>query len=276
MSDITWLGPTEDTAEDAFIGRIRVDSRTMGPAWFEALDSAVDSAEAAVRDGSVRVVVLFGGHPKAFSYGLDLPAAFKAWGKLFQGGLAADREQLRHLIGRLQRPFQRLYALAVPVIGVIHGYCLGGGLDLASACDIRIASEDAVFSLRETRIAIVADLGSLQRLPHIIGQAHTRDLAFTGRDVDATEAKAMGLVTRVLPDQDAAVADATAMARMIAANAPLTVRGAKAILNRQIDPSLRDGLDYVATWNSAFLASEDLGEAFASYAGKRPAKFRGR
>lgn len=275
MSDITWIAPPE-TGEDAGIGRLRVESRTMGPSWFEALGAALDAAEAAVDSGALRAVVLHGGHPKALSYGLDLPAAFSAWGKLFQGGLAADRTRLRALIGRLQRPFQRLHDLAVPTVSAIHGHCIGGGLDLVAACDIRYASEDAILSLRETRIAIVADLGSLQRLPALIGEAMTRELAFTGRDIDAAEALRMGLVTRVLPGRDEALAAALETARQIAANAPLTVRGAKAILNARLDAELRSGLDRVATWNAAFLASEDLAEALSAFLAKRPPAFKGR
>lgn len=275
MSDITWT-PAPEGGDEVGIGRIRVDSRTMGPSWFEALDAALDEAEEAVDTGTLRAVVLHGGHPKALSYGLDLPAAFGAWGKLFQGGLAAERTRLRALIQKLQRPFQRLHDLAVPTVAAIHGHCIGGGLDLVAACDIRYASQDAVLSLRETRIAIVADLGSLQRLPPLIGEAMTRELAFTGRDVSAGEALRIGLVTRVLPGRDEALSAALETARAIAANAPLTVRGAKAILNARLDAELKEGLDRVATWNAAFLASEDLAEALSAFLAKRPPAFKGR
>jgi len=162
------------------------------------------------------------------------------------------------------------------VIAAIHGWCIGGGLDLASACDIRLASADAKISLRETKIAIVADLGSLQRVPTLIGQGLTRELAFTGRDIGAEEAKAIGLVNHVYADKDALWAAADALAAQIAANAPLTVRGVKQVLDYSRDHSIDDGLNYVAAWNSAFMASEDLGEAVAAFMNRREPTFKGK
>ena len=107
-----------------------------------------------------------------------------------------------------------------PVIAAIHGYCIGGGVDVVSACDIRVASADAVFSVRETKVAIVADLGSLQRLPRIIGKGHVAELALTGKDITAARAKEIGLVNDVAPDADAALAAARQLAAEIAANSP--------------------------------------------------------
>jgi enoyl-CoA hydratase len=149
-------------------------------------------------------------------------------------------------------------------------------LDLAAACDIRLASADVKISLRETKIAIVADLGSLQRLPAIIGDGLTRELAFTAKDVPADRALAIGLVNAVHPDAAALQAAATAMANEIAANAPLTVRGVKKVLDFGRSRRVQDGLDYVAVFNSAFLSSEDLGEAMAAFLEKRPADYKGR
>ena len=153
---------------------------------------------------------------------------------------------------------------------------LGGGVDLIAACDLRVASADAVFSVRETRIAIVADLGSLQRLPAIVGSAQARELALTGRDIDASRAHAIGLVNQIAADRDAAWVGAQALAAEIAANPPLTVRGVKQVLDYSAGKSIDDGLAYVAAWNAAFLASEDLGEAVAAFAQKRPPRFNGR
>src|SRR5262249_28345638 len=134
----------------------------------------------------------------------------------------------------------------------------------------------ARFSLREVKVAMVADLGSLQRLPRIIGQGATRELALTGKDIDAARAQSMGLCNDVLPDRAALDAAARAWAAEIAANPPLVVRGVKDVLDHGEGKSVAEGLDYVATWNSAFLASEDLGEATAAFAAKRTPEFKGR
>ncbi len=263
-----------ELAVDGPIATINVVNRTMPPAFFEELGAVCDAVEA---DESVRVAVIRGAHPKALSYGLDLPAAFGKWGNLFRGGeLARGRTRLHRLIKQLQAPFNKLAALRVPTIVAIHGWCIGGGVDLISACDIRMASADAKFSVRETKIAIVADLGGLQRLPPIIGQGATRELAFTGRDFDAAYAREIGLVNAVHEDHAALAAAALALAQEIAANPPLTVQGVKAVLNQGIDREIGRGLDYVAAWNSAFLPAEDLGEAVSAFTAKRAPEFKGR
>ena len=163
-----------------------------------------------------------------------------------------------------------------PVIAAIHGYCIGGGVDVVSACDIRVASADAVFSVRETKVAIVADLGSLQRLPRIIGHGHVAELAFTGKDITAARAQEIGLVNDVFADADAVVAGALSMASEIAGNSPLAVEGTKAVLTAGEGRSVAEGLDYVAAWNAGFLQSDDLVEAMTAFMAKRPPEFRGR
>ena len=164
----------------------------------------------------------------------------------------------------------------VPVIAAVHGWCIGGGVDLISACDVRTASADARFSVRETKLGIVADLGSLQRLPRIVGQGNARELALTGTDIGAQRAQAMGLISEVATDRDGALQAARAMAQEIAENPPLVVRGVKQVMNFGEDKSVDDGLEYVAAWNSAFLASEDLGEAVSAFAARRAPEFKGK
>jgi enoyl-CoA hydratase len=149
-------------------------------------------------------------------------------------------------------------------------------VDLAAACDIRLASADAQFSVRETKVAIVADLGSLQRLPSIIGQGHLAELAYTGKDITADRALAIGLVNQVSVDADTLHDEARAMAAEIAANSPLAVQGTKAVLTAAAAGSVAEGLDYTATWNAGFLASDDLTEAMTAFMEKRPAVFTGR
>ncbi len=257
---------------DGHVATVTLETLTMPPAFFAACEERF--VELAERQEVRAVVVRAAG--KAFSYGLDLPQAFAEHGTLFAGaGLAAQRQELYRLVRRLQGAFTAIEACPVPVIAAIHGRCIGGGLDLAAACDIRLASADAQISLRETKIAIVADLGSLQRLPAIIGQGHTRELAFTGKDLDAARAREIGLVNEVYADRDALWSAAAAMADEIAANAPLTVRGVKQVLEMGKQQSVAEGLDYVATYNAAFLPSNDLSEAVQAFAQKRPPRYRG-
>ena len=162
-----------------------------------------------------------------------------------------------------------------PVIAAVHGYCIGGGVDLIAACDIRLASADAVLSVREAKVAIVADLGSLQRLPAIIGAGHLAELAFTGKDIDAERAKAIGLVNDVAADAEGVLKAAYGLAQEIAANSPLAVQGTKAVLAANEGRTVAQGLEYVATWNAGMLASDDLTEAMVAFMERRPPKFTG-
>ncbi len=260
-------------ARDGFVVTVTLEKPTMPAAFFAECE---DLFRGLAADRELRAVVIRAAG-KAFSYGLDLRAAFSDLGPhLGGGGTAGPRSELLALIRKLQRSFTEVAACPVPVIAAIHGWCIGGGLDLAAACDLRVCSRDALFSLRETKIAIVADLGSLQRLPPIIGKGATRELAFTGKDVNADRALQLGLVNAVYENAEATYAGAMAMAHEIAANPPLTVRGVKEVLDHGEGKSVAEGLDYVATWNSAFLASEDLGEAMAAFAAKRPPSYKGK
>lgn len=245
---------------------------TMTPAFFAECEAAFRGFAG---DRSVRAVLLRSS-ARAFSYGLDLPAAFQQYGPLFAGGAAAERAELLALVRRLQGSFNAVAACPVPVIAAVHGSCIGGGLDLVAACDVRLASADAKLSLREVKVAIVADLGSLQRLPPIIGQGNTRELAFTGKTIDAARAQRMGLVNEVFGTREELTAAAEAMAREIALNPPLTVRGIKDVLAAGEGKTVAEGLEYVAAYNAAFLASQDLGEAMAAFVEKRAPRFQGR
>jgi enoyl-CoA hydratase len=176
----------------------------------------------------------------------------------------------------MQRSISAVADCRKPVIAAVQGRCIGGGVDLISACDIRFASADASFSVREVKVGIVADLGSLQRLPAIIGDGHLRELAMTGKDVDATRAERIGLVNEVVADAEAVLAAAHACAAEIAANPPLVVQGIKAVLEDERADRVAGGLRYVGAWNSAFMASEDLGEAVTAVLSRREPVFRGR
>lgn len=254
------------------IATVTLLGKTMPPAFFAELEGAFRRI---AESRQVRVVVVESA-AKGFSYGLDLPAAMADLGPLLTGGGAGERMELLALIRRLQGALDAVAGCPVPVIAAVHGACIGGGLDLAAACDIRLATRDAFFSLRETRIAIVADLGSLQRLPRLIGQGLVRELAFTGKDIGADRALSIGLVNELYDDVEKLRAGAAKLAAEIAANPPLTVRGVKSVLDYGEGKTVAEGLAYVAAWNAAFLASADLGEAMAAFMEKRPPRFTGK
>ena len=176
----------------------------------------------------------------------------------------------------MQGAISSLAHLPVPVIAGVGGYCLGGGVDLVTACDIRLAAADAVFSVRETRMAIVADLGTLQRLPRIVGPAHAAELIYTGVDIDAARAAEIGLVNRVTGATAAnAVTAAQELAATIAGNSPLAVRGSKAVLQANDGRTVDEGLDFVARWSTLFLESDDLREALSAFLERRPPNYSG-
>jgi enoyl-CoA hydratase len=250
----------------------------MGNALWNDLPVIVKSLS---EDQRVRVVVLAARGPH-FSVGLDL----KELGGVLSGptgdagaqapSMAARASASRSTILRLQAAITAVADCPKPVVAAVHGYCIGGGVDLIAACDIRLASVDAVFSVREAKVAIVADLGSLQRLPRIIGAGHVAELAFTGKDIDAARAREIGLVNDVLPDAESTLEAARALAAEIAANSPVAVQGTKAVLAANDGHTVSEGLAYVATWNAGMLASDDLVEAMTAFVEKRPPDFTGR
>ena len=244
----------------------------MGPDFWREMPEVFAALDG---DDAIRCVLIrgSGGH---FSYGLDVPAMMAQLAPLVAGELLAGaRTRLLDLIGAMQQACDRVAQSRKPVIAAVSGRCIGGGLDLVAACDVRLCSSSASFSLREVKLAMVADIGSLQRLPRIIGEGATREMAFTGKDVDAARALRMGLVADVFADEAALLAAARAMAREIAGNPPLAVQGIKQVMNYCADKSLADGLRYVAVWNSAFLQSKDLAEAIGAFMEKRAPRFTG-
>ena len=246
------------------------------PLW-GAIPAAVAALDA---DPEVRVIVL-GGRGRAFCAGIDLldhAPSMSSGGSLSGRGDSpvSRRRAFYDDVRRYQETASCFANINKPVIAAVHGMCLGAGMDLITACDIRLASADATFSVRETKIAMVADVGTLQRLPRVIGDGPARELIFTGRDIDAARALAIGLVNEVLPNQAALAERANAIAQEIAANSPLAVQGAKHVLGFACRREVDANLDYVAVWNSAFLHSEDLTEAMTAFMQRRTPEFRGR
>jgi enoyl-CoA hydratase len=223
-------------------------------------------------DESARVVVL-AGRGRAFSVGIDV--ALLATLQPGSGSPAESNQELYRTIKRLQLTASSLADSPKPVIAAIHGFCLGGGMGLATACDILLASADSVFSVRETRMGLVADTGILQRLPAMIGPGHTAELAYTGKDIDAVRAREIGLVTDVFPDPVTTLEAARRLAAEIAESSPLVVSGIKRVLAANRGRTVEEGLDFVARWNSAYLISNDLTEAITAFFEKRKPDFTG-
>lgn len=262
-----------DAHPEGHIGTLVLDNpakrNAMGPAFWEDLPRAID----ALIDADVRAIVLSANGPH-FSVGLDL-TSMAGPAPVPGESQARRRTRMYRDIVRLQRSITAVADAPVPVIAVVHGWCIGGGIDLICAADIRVASADAKFSVRETKVAITADVGTLQRLPSIVGAGHVAELVYTGGDITAERAATIGLVNHVHPDHDAALAAAIAMAGEIASNSPLAVQGSKAVLRAGATMTAEQGLDYVALWNAAFLPSDDLTEAMTAFIEKRPPNFTG-
>jgi enoyl-CoA hydratase len=244
----------------------------MGFEFFTELPLVIKELDA---DPGVRAIVL-GGSGTNFSFGLDLKDVAPMFGALTTGDTGANaRAALLAQVRDWQASITAVADCRTPIVAAIDGWCIGGGIDLVAATDIRLATASAQFSVRETKMAIVADLGSLQRLVGIIGDGHLRELALTGRDIDSARAERIGLVNAIYANATEMREAALATAHAIAENPPLVVRGIKDVLDAERAPRVEAGLRYVAAWNAAFLPSRDLGEAFASFAERRPAAFTG-
>ncbi|OQM83519.1 crotonase/enoyl-CoA hydratase family protein [Rhodococcus sp. 66b] len=258
IAQVTLIGPSKGNA--------------MGPDFWSELPEIFADLDA---DPEVRAIVI-AGSGKHFSFGLDLPAMSGEFGAvLADKAQAGPRTKFHDMIKRMQSGINAVADCRKPVVAAVQGWCIGGGVDLITAADIRYASADAKFSIREVKVAIVADMGSLARLPAIIGDGHLRELALTGKDIDAARAEKIGLVNDVFEDADAVLAAARATAKEIALNPPLVVHGIKDVLDHTRSACVNDSLRYVAAWNAAFLPSQDLTEAITAVFQKRPPVFQG-
>lgn len=258
IADVTLIGPGKGNA--------------MGPDFWSELVPIFTGIDA---DPEVRAVVLTGSG-KNFSYGLDLPAMSGGFGPVLgDDAKAGPRTEFHELIKRMQAGINAVADCRKPVVAAVAGWCIGGAVDLITAADIRYAAVDAKFSIREVRVAIVADMGTLARLPLIVGEGHTRELALTGRDFDAAYADKIGLVTGVYETTEELLAAARKTAAEIAANPPLVVQGVMAVLDHSRAPHVDDSLRFVSVWNSAFLPSNDLTEAITAVFEKRQPEFKG-
>ncbi len=241
---------------------------TMNKAfWTELIEvfAAIDE------DPAIRAVIV-ASSGKHFTAGLDL-----GWAGATSNDPDADpgraREAFRRHILAMQETFNVVDRCRVPVIAVVQGGCIGGGVDFVTACDMRIGTENCFFTVQEVNIAIVADVGTLQRLPHLLPQGLVRELAYTGRRFGAAEAKHWGFLNGVEEDHGAALTAARTMAREIAAKSPLAMTGIKRVLNHGRDASIADGLEYVALWNAAMLQGDDVPNAVEAQMARQTAIF---
>jgi len=242
---------------------------TMTRDFFEGLLKLFPELDA---DPEVRVVVVKA-EGKSFCAGLDLVEA----GTMFRPNPGVDdREETRRSIMMGQESMNVIEKCRKPVIAAVHSHCIGGGVDMVSACDIRMASEDAVFAIRETKMALVADLGTLQRMPYIIGHGHFRELALTGRDFTAAEALKMGFITHLCKDRDSLHEEAGKLAAEIAGCSPIAVQGTKDAINYARDNGVYPSLAYSAQKNATLLPCDDLMEAFTAFMEKRPPEYKGK
>lgn len=221
----------------------------------------------------VRVAVLQG-EGRVFTAGIDLQMMMGLGSQIRNVCDARTREALRRVILDMQDTLTSLERCRKPVIAAIHGGCVGGGIDLITCADMRYCSADAYFTIKEIDIGMTADVGTLQRLPKLVGEGITRELAYTGRNFLADEALRIGLVNRVFDSREALYAGVQEIAATIAAKSPLSIRGTKEMITYARDHSVTDSLNYIATWNAAMLMSNDLSEAMAANMGKRKALFQ--
>jgi len=220
-----------------------------------------------------RVAVLQG-EGKLFTAGIDLQMMMGLGPQIQNDCDGRTREALRRVILDLQDTLTSLERCRKPVLAAIHGGCIGGGIDLVTCADMRYASSDAYFTIKEIDIGMTADVGTLQRLPKLVGEGIVRELAYTGRKFDAQEAKEIGLVNRVFESREALYAGVHEIAATIAAKSPLSIRGTKEMITYARDHSVADSLNYIATWNAAMLMSQDLTEAMMSNMAKKAPSFK--
>ena len=219
-----------------------------------------------------RVIVL-SGNGKNFCAGIDLTTLMDIQQFAQIPCEGRKREALRQFIFKLQGCINAIEACRKPVLAAIHGACLGGGVDIVAACDMRYCTDDAYFSIKEIDLGLVADLGTMQRLPKIIAPGLAAEMAYTGRKVLGQEAEKIGLVNRAYPTRETMMEHVLQTAKTIASKSPICIRGTKEMLLYSRDHSVADALNYMVAWNASMLLSNDLMEAFQASLEKRAPSF---
>ena len=256
----------------AHVTLIRGDElNTMIKEFWSELPNLIDEIS---NEGKARVI-LISAEGKHFTAGMDLGNFTDSdiAGKDEDQGI--QNEAIYRLTKDLQYSFSSLEKSRIPVIVAIQGACVGGGVDMISACDIRYATSDAFFCIQETNLGLVADVGTLQRLPKLIPEGIVRDLALTGRKMMADEAERYGLISAIFDDHESMLDHAMDTAREIASKSPLAISGIKEIINYSRDHSVDESLNYVALWNASMKYEDDLKETFLAKMEKRDELFQG-
>ena len=242
---------------------------TMVPAFWEELPTLVRELDAS---GGTRVIVL-SSTGRHFSAGMDLAVFGERPDGDSKAGPGRLRANMRANVLHLQETFSVLEKARMPVLAAIQGGCIGGAVDMVTACDMRYATEDAFFCIQEINIGMTADVGTLQRLPKLIPEGVCRELAYTGRRMPAAEAKAVGLVNEVFADHEALLDGVLGIARTIASKSPLAIYGSKEMITYTRDHSTVDSLNHIATWQSGMFQPSEMLESFTARAEKRDGEF---
>ncbi len=224
---------------------------------------------------NVRAIVLSGEGDKLFCAGIDLSMLMNTNTLTQDKCEGRKREKFRNFLLDFQDILTTAEKISKPVLSAIHGACIGGGVDLVAATDMRYCSADAFFCIKEIDLGMVADLGTLQRLPKLISDGLCRELAYTGRKMFAAEAKACGLVNHVFEDKASLLAEVTKIAEQIASKSPLSIRGTKRNILFARDHTVAESLEYITNWNAAMFYSDDLMTAFQATITKQEPVYQG-
>ena len=257
----------------AHIRMIRPErANSMIPEYWDELPQIVNQLS---EGGDARAIVL-SAEGRHFCSGMDLSVFAGNNDVTVQDNtkhISRQRASFRTTALQLQRTFSCLEESRLPVLSAIQGACIGGGIDMVSATDLRYATKDAFFSIHEINIGMTADVGTLQRMPKLVPEGVVRELAYTGRNMSASEAKERGFVNEIYEDQDAMDDAVLEIAKEIASKSPMAIWGTKQTLNYGRDHSVADGLEYIATWNAAMFDPDDMAEAFMAQTENREADF---
>ncbi len=257
----------------AHIRMIRPErANSMIPEFWDELPQIISE----LSDGEDARAIVLSAEGRHFCSGMDLSVFAGSNDVSVQGNakhISRQRASFRTTALQLQRSFSCLEESRLPVISAIQGACIGGGIDMVSATDLRYATKDAFFCIQEINIGMTADVGTLQRMPKLVPEGVVRELAYTGRNMSASEAKERGFVNEIYEDQDAMDDAVLEIAREIASKSPMAIWGTKQTLNYGRDHSVADGLEYIATWNAAMFDPDDMAEAFMAQTESRHAQF---